>query len=119
MIIFLAPWCAIYLADAWLRRNTYNPAGLLARAGGPYWYQGGFNMAGLIAQIVGMLASALWLNSRFLQGPLSQMFGGSDMSVFTGFIIGGVLYWILSRSLVSGITPIRQAQSEDVKLTSV
>ncbi len=119
LIIYLAPWCAIYLTDAWLRRNTYDPAGLLARVGGPYWYRGGINMAGLIAQIVGMVASALWLNSSLLQGPLSRMFGGSDMSVFTGFIVGGFLYWILSRSPVPRVTPIQQAQSEDVEPLSV
>ena len=76
-------------------------------------------MAGLIAQIVGMVASALWLNSSLLQGPLSRMFGGSDMSVFTGFIVGGFLYWMLSRSPVPRVAPIQQAQSEDVEPLSV
>lgn len=37
LIIFLAPWCAIYLTNAWLRRNTYDPVGLLTRGSGPYW----------------------------------------------------------------------------------
>ncbi len=100
LIIFLAPWCAIYLTDAWMRRNRYDPAGLLARIGGPYWYQGGINPAGLLAMLGGMIASALWLNSTLLQGPLSRMFAGSDMSIFTGFIAGGLLYWILARVLV-------------------
>jgi NCS1 family nucleobase:cation symporter-1 len=80
-----------------LRRNTYDAAGLLARIGGPYWYQGGINPAGLLAMIGGMIASALWLNSTLLQGPLSHLFGGSDMSIFTGFLVGGILYWILAR----------------------
>ncbi|MGB8343824.1 MAG: cytosine permease [Ktedonobacteraceae bacterium] len=97
LIIFLAPWCAIYLMDALMRRNTYNAAGLLARIGGPYWYQGGLNPAGLLAMLGGMIASALWLDSTLLQGPLSHLFGNSDMSVFTGFIVGGVLYWLLAR----------------------
>lgn len=100
LIIFLAPWCAIYLTDAWLRRNTYNAEGLLARVGGPYWYQGGINPAGIIAMIGGMIASALWLNSTLLQGPLSRLFGNSDMSVFTGFIVAGVLYLLLARVFV-------------------
>ena len=100
LIIFLAPWCGIYLTDAWMRRNTYNAAGLLASIGGPYWYQGGVNLAGIIAMVGGMIASALWLNSPLLQGPLSHLFNNSDMSVFTGFIVGGVLYWILARVMV-------------------
>ena len=100
LIIFLAPWCAIYLTDAWMRRDTYDAAGLLARVGGPYWYQGGVNLAGILAMVGGMIASALWLNSPLLQGPLSHLFNDSDMSVFTGFIISGVLYWILARVFI-------------------
>ena len=97
LITFLAPWCAIYLVDAWMRRNRYDVAGLFARLGGAYWYQGGINPAGIIAQIAGMVASALWLNSSLFQGPLSTLFNNSDMSVFTGLLVGGVLYWLLAR----------------------
>ena len=110
MILFLAPWCAIYLTDAWLRRNTYDAVGLLARIGGPYWYQGGINPAGLLAMIGGMIASALWLNSPLLQGPLSHLFGGSDLSIFTGFIVGGVLYWILAHVFTLQMNPAHLAQ---------
>jgi cytosine/uracil/thiamine/allantoin permease len=106
LIIFLAHWCAIYLTDAWLRRDSYDSAGLLVRLGGPYWYQGGFNPAGLLAMIGGMIASALWLNSPLLQGPFSRLFGGSDMSIFTGFIVGGVLYWIFVRVLIPRVVPL-------------
>lgn len=110
MILFLAPWCAIYLTDAWLRRNTYDAAGLLARIGGPYWYRGGINPAGLLAMIGGMIASALWLNSTLLQGPLSHLFGGSDMSIFTGFLAGGILYWILTRVFTPQPNPAHLAR---------
>lgn len=117
LIIFLAPWTAIYLVDAWMRRNRYEPAGLLTRIGGPYWYQGGVNPAGLLAMLGGMVASALWLNSTLLQGPLSHMFGGSDMSIFTGFIISGVLYWILARVLVPQSFAETKMQSEPDSLS--
>ena len=115
LIIFLAPWCAIYLTDAWLRRNTYNSAGLLARIGGPYWYKGGLNPAGLLAMLGGMIASALWLNSTLLQGPFSHLLGGSDMSIFTGFIVGGVLYWLLARVLMPGTLTAMQGQIDSVE----
>lgn len=118
LIVFLAPWCAIYLVDAWLRRNRYEPAGLLASIGGPYWYQGGINPAGLLAMLGGMIASALWLNSTLLQGPLSHLFGGSDMSIFTGFIVAGVLYWVLARILVPQSFAEKKAQSEAEPLSS-
>lgn len=112
LIIFLAPWCAIYLTDALMRRNTYDSVGLLARIGGPYWYQGGLNPAGLLAMLGGMIASALWLNSTLLQGPLSHLFSNSDMSVFTGFIVGGVLYWLLARAFASRAAPAIQGSDD-------
>jgi purine-cytosine permease-like protein len=114
LIIFLVPWCAIYLVDAWQRRNIYTPSGLLARVSGPYWYQGGFNLAGIIAQIVGMVASALWLNSSLLKGPLSYLFGGSDMSFFTGALVAGLLYWLLSHafSVQKNSTPAEYTEVE-------
>ncbi len=95
LIVFLAPWCAIYLVDSLLRRNRYNTQGLLARLGGPYWYNNGVNWAGVISLILGMVASAMWLNSPLLTGPLSHMFNQTDFSLFTGFIAGGLLYLII------------------------
>ncbi|BCL79273.1 allantoin permease [Ktedonobacteria bacterium brp13] len=119
LIIFLAPWCAIYLIDAWMRRNTYDVAGLFERGKGPYWYKGGINPAGIIAQIVGMIASALWLNSTLLQGPLSRLFNNSDMSVFTGFIVGGGLYWLLARFFVARKTTEPSPKAKQAEPTEV
>lgn len=118
LIIFLAPWCAIYLTDAWMRRNTYNVAGLFAHGVGPYWYKGGINPTGVIAQIVGMVASALWLNSTLLQGPLSSRFGSSDMSVFTGFLVGGILYWLLAHLLGTNKTEEQLPEAQQAEPTN-
>jgi len=117
LIIFLAPWCAIYLVDAWMRHNVYDVPGLFARIGGPYWYKGGINLAGAIALIAGMVASALWLNSSLLQGPFSGLLNNSDMSVFTGIIVGAVLYWLLARSRVRRQTVELETQPAKAEAT--
>jgi cytosine/uracil/thiamine/allantoin permease len=62
------------------------------------------------APTLALIASALLLNLPLLQGPLSHLFNDSDMSVFTGFIVGGVLYWILARVLVPKSFSATQAQ---------
>ncbi len=54
--------------------------------------------------------ATLWLNSPLLQGPLSHLFGGSDLSIFTGFIVGGVLYWILAHVFTLQMNPAHLAQ---------
>ena len=100
IIVWLAPWCAIYLTDSWLRRNRYDPASLLSTIGGLYYRRNGVHSPALIAQAAGMIAAALWLNAYPpYVGPLASRIGGplgSDLSVFAGFIVGGGLYWLLA-----------------------
>ncbi|HTW05276.1 MAG TPA: cytosine permease [Streptosporangiaceae bacterium] len=101
IIVWLGPWCAIYLIDSWLRRNRYDQAALLDERGGRYFRQGGVHWPAIIAQVVGMVAAALWLNAYSpYVSPLSSRVGGSDFSVFMGLIVGGLVYWLLARRSV-------------------
>ena len=104
IIVWLAPWCAIYLIDSWLRRNRYEPASLLVTSSGLYYRQNGVHWPALVAQAAGMIAAALWLNAYPpYVGPLASRIGGplgSDLSVFAGLIVGGGLYWLLAARAV-------------------
>jgi nucleobase:cation symporter-1, NCS1 family len=103
IILWLGPWCAIFLVDSWLRRNRYDHDALLNERG-RYFRNGGVHWPAIIAQVVGMVCAAFWLNAYppyvgFFAGrnggPL-----GSDFSVFIGLFVGGVLYYLLaSRSV--------------------
>jgi purine-cytosine permease-like protein len=104
IIVWLGPWCAIYLVDSWLRRNRYDTEALLNERGGRYFRTGGVHWPAIIAQVVGMVCAAFWLNAyppyvAFFAsrngGPL-----GSDFSVFIGLIVGGVVYFVLARKSV-------------------
>ena len=101
VIIWLAPWAAIFLVDCLLRRNKYDSRSLFARAGGIYWRTGGWHIPAIIAQVVGMLASASWIDTSVFKGPLSSRTGGADFSALMGFVFGAVLYWILARKSVA------------------
>ena len=104
IILWLGPWCAIYLVDSFLRKNRYDYGGLLHERSGRYYRNGGFHWPAIIAQVVGMVAAALWLNAFSTSalsyvGPLASRNGGplgSDFSVFIGLIVGGVLYYLLA-----------------------
>ncbi len=101
IIVWLGPWCAIYLVDWLLRRGRYDPQALLNERGGLYYRNGGVHWPAIIAQVVGMAAAALWLNAYSpYVSPLSSRIGGSDFSVFMGLIVGGVIYWLLARRSV-------------------
>jgi nucleobase:cation symporter-1, NCS1 family len=99
-IVWLAPWCAIYLVDSWLRRYRYDHDGLLDERGGRYYRNGGVHWPAIIAQLAGMACAALWLNAYSpYVGPLASRTGGSagsDFSVFVGLMIGGVVYYLLA-----------------------
>jgi NCS1 family nucleobase:cation symporter-1 len=97
IIVWLAPWCAIYLVDWWRRRGRYDPASLLAERGGLYWRAGGVNWPALVSLALGMVASAAWLDaySPYVSWLSSHVGNGSDLSVFTGFVVGGLAYLVL------------------------
>jgi NCS1 family nucleobase:cation symporter-1 len=107
MIIWIAPWVAIFLVDWWMRRGTYDSRSLLNGRAGIYWRKGGIHYPGLIAQVVGMLAAASWLNTTIWQGPLvgasspnRLAANGADFSVFMGALFGGLVYYVLARKSV-------------------
>lgn len=95
MVLWIAPWAGVYLADIWIRRNTYDPSGLQAAHGGPYWYNGGWNFLALIAFAVGVVCAYLFTNATLLRGPLVGAIRGADISVFIGLAVSFFLYLAL------------------------
>jgi purine-cytosine permease-like protein len=98
MLIWIAPWVAIYLTDFFLRRGRYDSRSLLSTGPGLYFRNGGIHLPGLVAQLVGMCAAASWLDAYpAWSGPLSTHTGGADFSVFMGALFGGSIYFLLAR----------------------
>ncbi len=106
VIIWIAPWCAIYLVDWVLRRTRYVPQELQRQGpAGLYWSgRGGVRWAAVAAQLLGMVAaiSALAsppppLNLQRWMNPLSVHTGGADFSIFLGMGVGAVAYLLLAR----------------------
>jgi NCS1 family nucleobase:cation symporter-1 len=101
IIIWLGPWCAIFLIDYFLRRGRYDPPSLMNMKGGRYYRNGGIHWPAVIAQVIGMVAAFMWLNATNTTAltwtsPLSKHFSGSDFSVFMGLFFGGVTYYVLA-----------------------
>jgi purine-cytosine permease-like protein len=104
IIVWLGPWCAIYLVDSWLRRNRYDHEALLNERAGRYFRNGGVHWPAIIAQVLGMACAAFWLNAYppYVAYFASRHGGpfGSDFSVFIGLLVGGIVYYLLaSRSI--------------------
>jgi purine-cytosine permease-like protein len=90
LIIWLAPWAGVYITD-WLRRKGRYDAEALFDERAP----GQIRWAAIGAQVLGMVAATLWINSAVFVGPLSEATGGSDFSIFAGFLVAGAAYALL------------------------
>jgi cytosine/uracil/thiamine/allantoin permease len=109
LIVFFAPWFAVYVTDWLLRRGRYDPASLVSDGrGGRYWRKGGIHVPGVVAMIAGMAATLMWLDDApTYVGPLSSRTHGSDFSIFMGIGVAAAVYWVLARRSVpaeEGIT---------------
>jgi purine-cytosine permease-like protein len=100
MLVWFAPWTAIFLVDLWLRRGRYDAASLTQNVRGIYWRQRGINLPGVVAQLAGMAAAAAWVDTPVWKGPLSSATGGADMSVWTGLGVAGALYLLMGHASV-------------------
>ena len=96
VIVWIAPWSAIFLVDWALRRYRYVPGELQRERGGLYWRNGGVHWPAVVAQLVGMFAALMGLSQSFYEGLLSSHTGGADFSVFFGLGVGGLAYLLLA-----------------------
>ena len=97
-IIWLAPWCAIYLTDMWMRRNKYDSQELVRARGGEYWYRNGYNVGALIAWVVGAIVAGLTLNTTLWSNFIvTHVIGGADVSIPAGMLAAGLTYFLLNR----------------------
>jgi NCS1 family nucleobase:cation symporter-1 len=123
VIVWIAPWVAIFLVDWVLRRYRYVPSELQKTGkDGLYYRYGGFYWPALIAQLLGMVAAMSGLNPTFnvpnwlisvswLTG--SDSFTRADFSIFMGIAVGALVYLVLSAKDVR-----KQADAQDELLKS-
>jgi nucleobase:cation symporter-1, NCS1 family len=115
VIVWIAPWVAIYLVDWGLRKWRYVPSELQrVDRGSLYWSKGGVHWPAIIAQVVGMAASMSALSPPFSVPHWMNLIAyhsGADFSVFTGIAAGGLVYAALAWKSVR-----RQAEQQDTLL---
>jgi purine-cytosine permease-like protein len=92
-VSLLGPSLAIYAVDIALRRNVYDGPALHDESPqSPFWYQHGFNPAGITALVVGTGVALLCVNTAMLRGPVSNALDGADISALTGPLVAAAIY---------------------------
>ena len=99
MVIWIAPWCAIYLTDMIMRRARYDSEAFFRRSG-PYWYSRGWNWRAIAAFALGIGGALLFANAPLYQGPLIGLVGNGDISIYVGFAVSGLAYYALMRNRI-------------------
>ncbi|MFS0894113.1 purine-cytosine permease family protein [Microbacterium sp. 179-I 3D3 NHS] len=99
LVVVSGPAMAIFVVDVILRRYDYEGPDLFVnRAGGRYWYSGGWSIPGIAALLLGGLATAVCLSTSVWSGPVAQLTGFIDLSVPVGMLVAAVLYAGLLRT---------------------
>jgi nucleobase:cation symporter-1, NCS1 family len=94
----LTAWSAVFLVDMLLRRR-YDAQGLIDTSRhSRYYARAGFNLAGCIAWLVGLIVGLAFTASPLFTGPFAVgVFGSSSLGYFLGAIVSAVLYGVLMR----------------------
>ncbi len=93
MIVWVAPWTAIYVSAYFMDHGPYVARDLL-RTHGLYWYRNGVNWIAITAFFAGMVTALLFVNDYPLfVGPLTPWVGGGDFSLAAGTVVSLAVYW--------------------------
>ena len=97
IVVTTTPWMVVMTLGYLFRRGFYLPEALQVfnrgQAGGPYWFLGGWNIAGMSAWIISSLFALLVVNipGHFV-GWLGNFAGGLDLSIALAIVLPLVLY---------------------------
>src|SRR5207245_5570863 len=88
---WITPYLAVTLVDYWLRGGRYDEAEFYDPNHRPW--------QGVVAMLAGMLASVPFWDQELFTGPIPHSHPElGDLSFFVGFIVSGLLYYVLRRT---------------------
>lgn len=109
MLYFLIPWTAVNLVDFyWVRRGHYAVTAIFDPAG----VYGRWAWRGITAYAAGFAAMIPFFATSFYTGPVTKALDGADLSFVPGLLVGGGLYYLLTRNLDTTAEAAAVAASE-------
>jgi cytosine/uracil/thiamine/allantoin permease len=84
-------WASISMFMYWRTKGSFDLLDLQAfnsgKSGGKYWYTSGWNLKAVIAWGLGSTCGIFAISSVDYVGPISEFFGGLDLSVPTAAVV--------------------------------
>jgi NCS1 family nucleobase:cation symporter-1 len=89
---WIGPWVAIVLVDWYLRKGKFDTS--LVRD----FARLASGRNALIALVVGFVVSIPFFNQSLYFGPGAEALGGADIAYVVGFVVAGLVYWVIERA---------------------
>jgi NCS1 family nucleobase:cation symporter-1 len=89
---WIGPWLGVIFVDFFLHPGQPSRPGRNLRSS----LSTAVSWPGLVAFLVGLVASVPFMNSTLYTGPLVNLLHGGDISYYIGMIVAGVLYYVLA-----------------------
>lgn len=96
LLYLLVPWTAVNLVDFFFVRKGHYAITEIFNRDGIY---GSWNWRGLTSYFVALLCCIPFAKLSFYTSPMAEMWDGIDTAWIVGLLVGGVLYYVLSRSM--------------------
>src|ERR1700732_163778 len=102
LLLWMSPWAGVVLADFFIKRKGQIDVAELYSSPETSAY-GDINWGGILAFFAGLIAGWSMEDGLVpaLQGPISGLLGGADLSWLFGIVVAGAVYLVLSRRAVS------------------
>jgi purine-cytosine permease-like protein len=92
-------WASISMFMYWRTRGSFDLVDIQAfnsgKSGGKYWYTAGWNLKAVVAWALGSACGIFGISSADYVGPISEAFGGVDLSVPTAAIVAIAVVTVL------------------------
>lgn len=97
IVVTTTPWMVVMIIGYWVRRGYYLPEAMQVfnrgQRGGPYWFLGGWNLAGMGAWLLssGIALSMVNMPGHFV-GWFGRAAGDLDLSLLAALVLPALLY---------------------------
>ena len=91
---WIAPFCAIVMIDWHYNKDKYRPSWLRQALA---FSRLGSGWPAIVAFVVAFGIMVPFMNTSIIVGPFANDLGGADIAFYVGFVVAGVLYYVLRR----------------------